>query len=95
MVYILVTAVSWFANMLVTLLLIRAILSWFVTDTYSTFSGRFYGALIRFTEPIVEPCRRLLSRFNTGVIDFSLFLTMILIELASNLIIRLILIFLI
>lgn len=91
MVFVIITAISWFANMLVTLLLIRAIMSWFVTDMYSTFWGRFYGALIRFTEPIVEPFRIFLSRFNTGMLDFSVLLAMLAIELISNVAIRLIL----
>lgn len=94
MVFVIVTAISWFANMLVTLLFIRAIMSWFVTDMYSTFWGRFYGALIRFTEPIVEPFRIFLSRFNTGMLDFSVLLAMLAIELISNVAIRLILLLL-
>ena len=94
MVFVIITAISWFANMLVTLLLIRAIMSWFVTDMYSTFWGRFYGALIRFTEPIVEPFRIFLSRFNTGMFDFSVLLAMLAIELISNVAIRLILLLL-
>ncbi len=94
MVFVIVTAISWFANMLVTLLLIRAIMSWFVTDMYSTFWGRFYGALIRFTEPIVEPFRIFLSRFNTGMLDFSVLLAILAIELISNVAIRLILLLL-
>lgn len=94
MVFVIITAISWFANMLVTLLLIRAIMSWFVTDMYSTFWGRFYGALIRFTEPIVEPFRIFLSRFNTGMLDFSVLLAMLAIELISNVTIRLILLLL-
>lgn len=87
---ILARAVYMFADILVTALVVRALMSWFVRDAYSPL-GKVYGALIRFTEPIVEPFRKFLSRFNTGMVDFSLLLAMIAIELASNIIIRLIL----
>lgn len=82
-----------FTDILVTALVVRALMSWFVRDAYSPL-GKVYGALIRFTEPIVEPFRKFLSRFNTGMVDFSLLLAMIAIELISNIIIRLILLLL-
>jgi uncharacterized protein YggT (Ycf19 family) len=43
------------------------------------------------TEPIVIPFRKLLSRFNTGPVDFSLFLAMIVIMVAREVIIRILL----
>ena len=66
-------------------LLVRAIMSWFVRDPYSTL-GKIYMGIIRFTEPMVEPCRRLLDRlnFNTGMLDFSVFLAMILVQVLAN-----------
>lgn len=85
----LVYAIYLFCNILVAALLIRALMSWFVNDPYSAL-GRIYGAVIRFTEPIVMPFRKLLSRFNTGMFDFSLVLAMIVIEMAGNIISRLI-----
>ena len=90
---ILVLAVYVFSNILMTALLVRAIMSWFVRDMYSPV-GKLYGLIINFTEPIVEPFRRLLSRFNTGMLDFSLLLAMVAIEFATNIIIRLIIMFL-
>lgn len=93
MKYILARAVYMFTDILVTALVVRALMSWFVRDAYSPL-GKVYGALIRFTEPIVEPFRKFLSRFNTGMVDFSLLLAMIAIELVSNIIIRLILLLL-
>lgn len=90
---ILVYAVYMFTNILMTALLFRALMSWFVRDMYSPI-GKIYGLLINFTEPIVEPFRRFLSRFNTGMMDFSILLAMVAIEFASNLIIRLIIMFL-
>ncbi len=89
---ILVYAVYVFSNILMTALLVRAVMSWFVRDMYSPM-GKLYGLIINFTEPIVEPFRNLLSRFNTGVLDFSLLLAMVAIEFATNIIIRLIIMF--
>ena len=82
-----------FTRILVTALLIRALMSWFVTDMYSPL-GKIYGLLIRFTEPLVEPFRRLLSNFNTGMLDFSVLVAMLAIQFISNLIIRIIIIIL-
>lgn len=90
MVVILIYAIRWFANLLVTLLLVRAILSWFANNPYGLL-GKIYMVLVRLTEPLVLPCRKLLSRFNTGMLDFSVLLSMLLIELVANLLIRLIL----
>lgn len=89
MKFILARAVYMFSNILITALVVRALMSWFVRDAYSPL-GKVYGALIRFTEPIVEPFRRFLSRFNTGMLDFSVLFSMVAIELITNIIIRLI-----
>ncbi len=82
---ILITAISWFARLLTTMLVIRAIMSWFVRDPYSGL-GKAYMAVIRFTEPFVEPCRGLLDRLNlnTGMLDFSVLLAFFLIEIVAN-----------
>ena len=55
--------------------------------------GKIYGAIIRFTEPIVMPFRRLLSRFNTGMLDFSVLLAMLVIEMAGNILVKIIVLF--
>ena len=89
MASILVYAIYLFTEIITAAMIIRALLSWFARDPYSTV-GKIYGVLIRFTEPFVAPCRRLLSRFNTGMIDFSLFLALILVQAVSELLIRLI-----
>ena len=81
-----------FCNILVARLLIRALMSWFVRDMYSPM-GKIYGAIIRFTEPIVMPFRRLLSRFNTGMLDFSVLLAMLVIEMAGNILVKIIVLF--
>ncbi|MBR3786055.1 MAG: YggT family protein [Firmicutes bacterium] len=82
---ILIRTISWFARFLTTMLLLRAIMSWFVRDPYSTL-GKIYMAIIRFTEPMVEPCRRLLEKMNlnTGMFDFSVLLAFFLVEIVAS-----------
>lgn len=82
---ILIRTISWFVRLLTTALLVRALMSWFVRNPYSTV-GKIYMMLIRFTEPIVEPSRRLLDRLNlnTGMLDFSVLLAMIMVEVVGT-----------
>ena len=82
---ILIRTISWFARFLTTMLVVRAIMSWFVRDPYSTL-GKIYMAIIRFTEPMVEPCRRLLDRMNLnmGMFDFSVLLAFFMIEIIAT-----------
>ena len=89
MTYILIRAIRLFSDIFTWMLVLRAILSWFARDQYSTI-GKIYIAVIRFTEPIVEPCRKALSRLNTGMFDFSVFLAMILVQAVANILIMLI-----
>ncbi len=86
MAYILIRAINWFAQILILALVIRAILSWFARDPYSTL-GKAYMVMVRLTEPIVSPCRRLIQRMhvNTGMFDFSVLLAFFLIEIAARL----------
>lgn len=86
MIFILIKAVNWFAEILIFMLLGRAIMSWFVRDTNSSLFNA-YQLLIRVTEPIVAPCRKFMSRFNTGMMDFSVLVAFVLISLARNVII--------
>ena len=88
----LIYAIYMFCNILVALLVLRAVMSWLVRDMYSPL-GKIYGALIRFTEPIVMPFRRLLSRFNTGMLDFSVLLAMLVIEMVGNILVKIIVLF--
>lgn len=64
-------AVNYFFLVLIYLIVGRAILSWFVRSPYGTLY-RIYTLVGQLTEPILEPCRRLLYRFGIGgSIDFS------------------------
>jgi YggT family protein len=73
------------------LLFARAILSWFVNPYRPASYGflqQINALLIRVTEPIVAPCRRLLRNFNTGMFDFSIVVAMLAIMLIRNLVAR-------
>lgn len=61
----------------------RAILSWFPIDPRAP----YYQLLLRFTEPLLEPVRRLLPRL--GVIDLSPMVVLLLLFLMLNVIDRL------
>jgi len=87
-ILILIKAVNWFAEILTILIIARAIMSWFVKDPSSSLFN-IYQTVIRLTEPIVAPCRRLLSRFNTGMMDFSILVAFLLISVARNVIVTL------
>lgn len=86
------SAVDFFCNLILLMLFARALLSWFVNPYgYQRPGGlrQIYGVLTRLTEPIVAPCRRLLSRFNSGPIDFSVLVAMLGVMLVRNLLLRL------
>lgn len=92
---ILVRAIYWFAQILTLLLVLRAVLSWFARDPYSTL-GKIYAVIIRLTEPVVEPCRLLLYKLNvnTGMLDFSVLIAFFLIEIIANVLAKLVLVIL-
>lgn len=94
MAIILVRAISWFARILTLALIARALLSWFARDPYSPL-GKVYMIMIKVTEPIVEPCRNLLAKLNinTGMFDFSVLIAFFMIEIISNILIKIVFIF--
>ena len=71
-------------------MLLRVIFSWIQPNSYGML-GKINLFCIRLTEPVVAPCRQLLSRFNTGMFDFSVMLAFFLVQIAANLMIRIIL----
>ena len=90
MTYVLCRAILIFSDIFVWALVGRAVMSWFARDPYST-AGKIYVALIKFTEPVVAPCRKALSRLNTGMFDFSVLLAMILVQAVARLLVNIIL----
>lgn len=88
---ILARAVNWFAEILEFALIARAIMSWFVSNPYST-AGKIYSFLLGITEPIVSPIRNSLSkRGSMGGIDWSVFIAFLLIDVVQSVVVRLLL----
>ena len=81
---ILIYAINWFANLVVTVIVVMAILSW-LPATPGSFISKLYSVLARFTEPILAPFERLMSRFNTGPLDFSPLIAILVIEMLARL----------
>lgn len=91
MLNLLIIAVSWFCDILIFLLLARAVLSWFVNGPYNSLY-KIYGIICNITEPIVAPCRRLSMKLNTGMLDLSVFFAFFLVSIARKIIIAILLV---
>ncbi len=90
---ILARAILYFGEVMSTALIIRALLSWFVRSGNQVV-GKIYEILFKVTEPLVSPVRNfMMSHFNTGMFDFSILVTMILIEIVTRLVFRLLVMF--
>ncbi|MBT4384334.1 YggT family protein [Candidatus Peregrinibacteria bacterium] len=68
------------ADLLVVMILLRIVLSWFIRDNSNTFMRLLHDA----TEPILAPVRRALPRL--GMIDLSPIIVFLLIELIRDLV---------
>jgi len=88
---LLITAINGFARVLVWLLIARAICSWFIRPGSSAY--RIYQVLIMLTEPLVAPCRRITQRFPTGMIDFSIIIAFIFVEIIRTVLVGVLLMF--
>lgn len=82
---IVVRSVQLLADVFELFLVARAILSWFPSNGGTLY--KIYGFLYNFTEPIVAPFRKLLSRVNTGMFDFSVVLAFFAIAIAERILI--------
>lgn len=88
---VVIQAIRWLCNIIIYMMLGRAILSWFVNPYNANPNGfmyKLYAFLTQVTEPIVRPFRNFLSRFNTGPVDFSLFLAIIALGVIQQIVIR-------
>jgi len=88
---VLISAVNAFAEIIILLLIARAICSWFIKPGSQAY--RLYMMLEMITEPIVAPCRKITSRFRTGMIDFSVLLAFLLVIVIRNIVIWALLLF--
>ena len=86
--WILIKIVDAIADILILLLVARALLSWFVNGGNENVY-RIYTMLCTITEPIVGPCRRFCSRWNTGALDMSVLMAFLLIYLVRGALIML------
>ncbi len=93
MIYVLVRAISLFASLLSFALVAMCVLSFVVAYNPYSSAGKIYQVLVKITDPIVMPFRRLMSRFNTGMVDFSPMLAMIAIQIVERILIRIIIMF--
>jgi YggT family protein len=85
---VLMNAVNTFFQIVIYLILGRAILSWFVRNPYGSLY-KVYSAIIQLTEPILSPCRKLLARFGMGgTIDFSPILAIIGLTMINGIVIN-------
>lgn len=86
---LLIIAINGFAQIIIYLLIARAILSWFARSGGTPY--KIYQFLVTITEPVVAPCRLITSKFRTGMFDFSVFLAFFLVMIVRDLLIRLLL----
>ena len=84
---ILAQLIYWVCQVLIIVLIARAILSWivFYGKQFNSPIGRIYHILSTVTEPIVAPVRRFISRFiNTGPVDIAPLATFFIIMIVSR-----------
>lgn len=93
MIIVLMRAINFFFQVLIYLIIGRAIMSWFVRPGDRNFY-KIYMMILQVTEPLLAPCRKLLGRFGMrGTIDFSPILAIIGLTLINGIILKLLRIF--
>ena len=89
---LLIMAINGFAQVLIYLLIARAICSWFVRSQSGNIY-KVYQALSMITEPIVAPCRKITRKIPTGMFDISVLLAFFLVMIVRDVLIRLLMMF--
>lgn len=85
---LLIWAINVTAQVILYLLLARAVCSWFLRNG-GGMAFKIYRILMLLTEPIVAPCRKITRRFPTGMFDFSVLLAFFLVMIIRDVLIRL------
>jgi len=86
---VLINAINIFFQVLVYLILAKSFMSWFVRNPYGSYY-KIYMMIGQITEPIIAPCRKLLSRFGmSGQIDFSPVVAILGLMVINNILVRL------
>jgi YggT family protein len=81
--------VFWLFDLLV---IVRCVLSWLRTPSYTSPWLPFWNFVYGVTEPVLAPIRKALSRYMRGTpIDFSPFVLILLLSIVEQIIIRLVL----
>ena len=99
MAILVAAAIDYFANFLIFLIIVRAILSWFPEPRNDGLLRSIYYGLLKtahtITDPITGPIRKLIQNSPLGgpgmVLDFSPIIAFFLINIARNILIRLVL----
>ncbi len=85
---ILIYAVYLFARILIILICISAVMSWF-QSAFTPGIWKIYNSLQSVTEPFIAPFRNLIWRFSSGSgIDFSPLVAVLVIELVARILVN-------
>lgn len=88
--FVLIRAINIFARLLILIICIEAIMSWF-QSFFTPGIWRLYNGLHAFTEPFISPFRKLIWRFPSGSgIDFSPLVAVLAIELVERILVNII-----
>ncbi len=82
MIFILAQAIQWFANLIIFLVIVQVILSYFMSPYHPIRSF-----VDRLVEPLLAPIRRVVPL--VGMLDFSPFILIILVQLIEQVLINL------
>lgn len=85
MILLIINIIRIVANVICLLILARALLSWISMYYRNDTVYQMYRLTYRLTEPLAAPCRSLLSKYNTGMFDFSLLLLYLIVRVIARL----------
>lgn len=86
--YAFARALYMFSEILIWAILIRSLLFMIIRDI----NNPIVKALFMFTEPVLQPIRNLMARlnFNTGMLDFSPLIAIVLINIIRGIILKMV-----
>ncbi|MCI5885637.1 MAG: YggT family protein [Clostridiales bacterium] len=84
---VLISAVRIMCNIVYLMLLARCVCSW-LYGMRNPVIGKIDRICTDLTEWLVAPCRKLISRWNNGMIDWSVFLAFILLGIIERVLIK-------
>lgn len=88
MIILIAKAINTFVNLVVTLICVGAVMSWF-TPSFGPQLWKIYSLIQSLTEPIIYPFRKLLWRFSSQMgIDFSPVIAILALQFIARVLIR-------